>query len=189
MILLLFADNIPVTDQHFFTELYLQYEPLLFSTAWKYTRDEQAVEDIVQDSIEKLIKKITTLKTLNRYAMVSYIVNTVRNTAINHMHREGLKNKYFVDDSDNISDFYELIVESNPEIIYLNTEFTESTWETLSKLPDKYMTLLKGKYILGLDDAELAELICCKPSSVRMYLTRARRKAMELLVKGEFMYD
>ncbi len=189
MILLAFADNTPVTDQQFFTELYIRYEPLLFSTAWKYTKDAQAVEDIVQDSVEKLIKKISILKTLNRYTLVSYIVNTVRNTAINYIHREGLKNTYFVAEPDDTSDFYDLIVETNPEIIYLNTEFSEATWEALSNLPDKYMVLLKGKYILGLDDEELAELICCKPSSVRMYLTRARRKAMELLVKGEFTYD
>ena len=35
--------------------------------------------------------------------------------------------------------------------------------------------------ILGYNDREIGEMIGCKASSVRMYLTRARRKAMKLI--------
>ena len=37
--------------------------------------------------------------------------------------------------------------------------------------------------ILGYNDNEIGEMLGCKASSVRMYLTRARRKAMELILE------
>ena len=45
--------------------------------------------------------------------------------------------------------------------------------------------LLEGKYILGYTDAELADMLGCKKSSVRMKLTRARRRAFQLMTEEE----
>jgi len=45
--------------------------------------------------------------------------------------------------------------------------------------------LLEGKYILGYNNQELAEKLLCKPSSIRMKLTRTRRSALSLLLKLE----
>ena len=44
--------------------------------------------------------------------------------------------------------------------------------------------LLYGKYLMDLSDAELAQMLGCKPSSVRMKLTRARRAFVEKLREG-----
>ena len=48
-------------------------------------------------------------------------------------------------------------------------------------LPKETQIFLKGKYILGYTDQELACQLKCKPSSIRMKLTRARRAALLLL--------
>lgn len=189
MILFAFTDGIPINDRNYFTDIYLQYEAIMYSAARKILNNTESVEDVVQDSVEKLIRKIAVLRTLNSCALTAYIVYTVRNTALNHLRRENLKNTHFISNQDNISELADCDLDTNPEVAYLKTEFSNETWELLSALPDKYMTLLKGKYILGLDDSELAEIIGCKPSSVRMYLTRARRSAVELLTKGELIHD
>lgn len=44
---------------------------------------------------------------------------------------------------------------------------------------------MEGKYILGYTDAELADMLGCKKSSVRMKLTRARRRAFQLMTEEE----
>lgn len=54
-----------------------------------------------------------------------------------------------------------------------------------SKLPDEHRILLEGRYILGFSDEELAKQLHCKPSSIRMKLTRARRVASQLLINEE----
>ena len=44
--------------------------------------------------------------------------------------------------------------------------------------------LLMGKYLMDLSDAELAQTLGCKASSIRMKLTRARRTFMKKLQDG-----
>ena len=50
-------------------------------------------------------------------------------------------------------------------------------------LPESDQILLEGKYLLGYTDTELADLLKCKVESIRMKLTRARRKALKLIVE------
>ena len=40
-----------------------------------------------------------------------------------------------------------------------------------------------------MSDAELAEEFGCSPDSIRMKLTRARRKALEMIKEGGFCFD
>lgn len=52
--------------------------------------------------------------------------------------------------------------------------------DAILKLPEKEKELLYFKYILEMDNSELAEILGIALASVRQYLTRARRKAQEL---------
>ena len=49
--------------------------------------------------------------------------------------------------------------------------------------------ILTGKYFLDYSDAELAAFIGCKPSSIRMMLTRARRNALNLIKERGYFKD
>lgn len=44
-------------DRDFITWLYEEYEPLLFKVAQRFAPTHHDVEEIVQDSLERLIKK------------------------------------------------------------------------------------------------------------------------------------
>lgn len=56
-------------------------------------------------------------------------------------------------------------------------------------LPEETRSLLAGKYLLGLSDAELAEQYGCRPDSIRMKLTRARRQALKILREGGIGFE
>ena len=56
----------------------------------------------------------------------------------------------------------------------------QAIWSQLSK---EDQLLLEGKYLLEYSDPELAQLLGCQSASVRMKLTRARRRAQKLLKK------
>ena len=51
------------------------------------------------------------------------------------------------------------------------------------RLTEEEQLLLEGKYILGYEDGELAGMLGCKKDSVRMKLTRARRRALRLMLE------
>ena len=54
------------------------------------------------------------------------------------------------------------------------------------RFSEEEQILLEGKYILGYTDQELALQVECKPASIRMKLTRARRRALQILTEGEW---
>lgn len=51
------------------------------------------------------------------------------------------------------------------------------------KLPAKHKYLLYLKYMLGMNDKDIAEILNIAPNSVRQYLTRARRETKKLIDK------
>ena len=169
-------------DRNFIVQLYLEYEKLLFGTAWKFTSSHHDAEEIVQDSLVNLIKKVTTLKQLERCTLVAYIVSTVRNTAINHLRKAG-RIKLAETDIDDQSEMIDPQL-SLDDLLILR-ERQQKLAATWLNIPEDDRMLLEGKYLLGLSDGELAELAGCKSNSVRMKLTRARRNALKVMLDKE----
>lgn len=72
------------TDQEFILWLYQEFYRLMFYTAQKYVANQKQQEDIVQESLRKLIEKTPRLRRFQRPILASYIVSTVRNTSIDY---------------------------------------------------------------------------------------------------------
>ena len=72
------------SDRDFILGVYQDNKRLMYYTAKKYVNEQEECEEIVQDCICKLINKIDVIRKLNQYALLSYIVSTVRNSAITY---------------------------------------------------------------------------------------------------------
>ena len=167
-------------DRQFMESLYLRYERLLFSTARKYISDFHTCEDVIQDSLIKLIKKIPVLRQFECCTLTAYIVSTVRNTAINHLRRTSRYNEILNEHNDYFEKSPGFETLSLDELMILKENHSKflQLWESLN---ESDRILLEIKYILDCSDEEIAEIIGCKPASVRMKLTRARRRASSVL--------
>ena len=171
-------------DRDFITWLYEEYEPLLFKVAQRFAPTHHDVEEIVQDSLERLIKKFSTIRHMERCILSAYIVSTVRNTSIEFLRKEKrrqARQRNYDDTSWTVEMQPQLALE---ELLLLAENRREliSAW---GELPELDRALLEGKYFLGLSDAELAKQIGCQTSSIRMKLTRARRKALKSITDKE----
>ena len=168
-------------DQEYMIWLYETYKRLMFFTAKKFVSDPEICQDIVQDGLLKLIKKIPVIREKNRYILSDYIATTIRNTAINYLKRGAVEKKYVtrkVEEMDELEDTRS--EQPSMEDLILAQEKSAYILDVLHLLSDNERILLEGKYILEYTDEELAEQLHCKPSSIRMKLTRARRKAVSL---------
>lgn len=155
------SDRAAPTSQEFITQIYKKYDRLMLFTAKKYLMDIQECEDAVQESLLKLMSRIELLRTLEEPVLTSYVVTTVRNTAINILRRQ------------------ESIIEPDSIIdIIMDREAKRSLREAIDELEPNERLLLEGKYFLGYDDRQLSELLSCAPGSIRMKLTRVRRKVL-----------
>lgn len=70
------------------------------------------------------------------------------------------------------------------EVAYLEKERRKELLSAFQSMPEIEQLLLFGKYSMDMSDFELAQIVGCKPSSVRMKLTRARRIFIEKLREG-----
>lgn len=93
MVILTIDDD---NDRAYMTRLYREYRALMLKTAWEYSKDNETVEDIVSESCIALIRHIDQLKAMDKAAIRSYIVITVRNKAIDDFRKQSLRRRVFV---------------------------------------------------------------------------------------------
>lgn len=169
-------------DQERMREIYDHNEGLFYATALQYTSSRYDAEEIVQDSVVKLIKNYTTIRELHGCILAAYIVSTVRNTAINRLIKESRRAHSPLDIAESADVAAKEL--SMDELLIL-AEKRQQIQYVFGSLSDEDQFLLQGKYFLGQSDAELASQLGCKPSSIRMKLTRARRNALKKITERE----
>lgn len=162
-------------DRDYMTELYQKYSRLMYQTAAEYLPTEAEREDVVQESVIRMINSIDRLRALEACALPYYIRAIVRNLAFDHTRVRQKKDAVEQPLEDQVGAVdITAIVEHRMDLSGL--------WSSLS---EEECFLLQGKYLLGYTDAELAAGLRCKPGSIRMKLTRARRHAVEALKETE----
>lgn len=166
-------------DKQYMLWLYEKFKALMFYTAKKYVSDSMTCEDIVQESILKLIPKIDMLRTREDKVLAGYIVTTIRNAALNHLKQEEKQKRHLTLEEDEVAHL--AAPEWSLDDALLIKEKSDCIFAALQQLPEAERLLLEGKYILEYSNEQLAKQRCCKPDSIRMKLTRARRHALTIL--------
>jgi len=179
MAILLIEDE---NDRAFVEKLYMDNRFLLFKKAFEIVRSPFVAEDIVNDVCTLMIEKIDYLRKIDVCKRRACLVIFARNKAIDHLRRLKIEKKHMADSEwklDNAAsegEIYDDIIRT-AEIDCLNM--------ALELLDERNRDLLEMKYWRKLSDAEIAERIGIKESSVRQYLTNARRKLKKIMEEVE----
>ena len=171
-------------ERVFFTELYQRYKRLIYSVAKHYAASETEAEDIMQDAVERLLKRVPKLMDLPGCTLPTYLVYTVRSTAVNYKKHQNVVEKHMQSIAPEDEDTYEDPGESPQEILEREERQRQfaAIWD---QIPREDAELLYRKYVLRQSDAMLAGIYHCKKESIRMKLTRAKRKAIALMKGGD----
>lgn len=161
----------------FMKNLYQTYARLMYATALRSVPSGQDCEDVVQDAVESLCRKVHTLMALPSPALTVYIVHTVKNKAGNFNRHQGVVNRHVTPLAGARLEELESPV-STPEEL---AEQSDALYRVWRRLPERDRELLYRKYVLRQDNEELAEFLHCKPDSVRTRLARVRKKAAALM--------
>ncbi len=166
----------PEKEKDFVAALYEEYKNLMFYKAKEFTKgDVFEAEEIVQESMEKLMKKVKTLRGLNRNALTAYVVSTIRNTAINRVRRKNLEEKYSEIDSWELETF-----SPSAEEIYFSRQEPVCLADIWALLTPVERSLLEDRYILEYSNRELAEQYGCTTDAMRVRLSRLRQKVFNM---------
>lgn len=154
---------------------------LIYYTAQSIVRDKYIAEEIVQNTLVKLIENIEKTRQIECCVLPAYLVIYVKRICFDYLKHKKVENKHTAHSiNDERLNFEYEDADFNVENSVLLKLDVEKLKGLLVQLPDKYRDLLNYKYLLELTDAEIAELIGIKKDSVRQYLTRARRAVYAL---------
>lgn len=162
-------------DRRFLESVYLDYHRLMYAQALQITRNAQAAEDAVSDSLVALSKKISVLRGLECNKMRSYVVITVRHAAISLLNRAKRER---VDGNVAIED---LAGQGHVDDRLLEQAGVERIRDAIRALPPREKELMLMRYFREMTDEEIAAETGLKPVSVRVHLSRARKNLARLL--------
>ena len=162
-------------------DFYQKYRNLIFKKANEMANDPDYVEDLVQDTMYQILRREELFLSLSEAQQVDYCMKTIRNTAINH-HKRNQKIRFLPED---VLDEPCDQTPTMEETILHRTDL-ELFRKELDQLDDAARTLLTRKYILEEPDEAIAQNLNVKPGSIRMMLTRAKRKLLQLLLNDGF---
>ena len=167
-------------DRAFMEKLYLDHYRLMRAAARKVLMTGEAVDDVVNDALVRLIDKIPLLKGLDCYTLRAYIVSTVRNTAINWIVKRDRQAKHsFLMEDEALSCLPS--EEDAPDAPIMKREDAESVKRAILRLSERDRLALTMKYFDDLTDAEIAYALGVGKNSVRPMLMRARRRMREAI--------
>lgn len=160
-------------ERNFMLGVYEKYNKLMYAIAGR-TANVEDCEDIVQSAMIRLIKNCTTLMRLDEPALVKYISVTVHTTSIKHYtKKQSWQSKVISIDDDDLPD----IPDIRPPIeeMLCSAESKEEFREAWRTLDDPERLILEQKYFLRLSDEEMSRIYDCKPASVRVKISRAKK--------------
>lgn len=166
-------------DRAFMTEVYVRYERLLQSEIRKRMNDPWVVEDVMQTTLVKLIDQIARLRSMDERHRVNYIITAARNNTITFLRTHASHASASLDEQR--EDGWDFSSDFSVEETILRDEKIGRLKDIWPRLDARSRYLLESKYVLGLKSGEMAQTLGIKEDSVRVELSRARRKARQLL--------
>ena len=160
-------------DYQAFNLLVLKYQSRLISTAFKFVKDVQIAEDIVQDSFIKAFKALDSFREDSSFYTWIYriAVNTSKNFLVSKKRKSELLNS---DLSEEASYEVEPVETYSPEDLLQATQLKKVITETIDQLGEDTRTALTLRELDGLSYEQIADVVNCPVGTVRSRIFRGR---------------
>ena len=160
-------------DYQAFDLLVLKYQSRLISTAFKFVKDVQIAEDIVQDSFIKAFNALESFREDSSFYTWIYrsTVNTSKNFLVSKKRKSELLNS---DLSEEASYEIEPVETYSPEDLLQATQLQKVITETFDQLGEDTRTALALRELDGLSYEQIADVVNCPVGTVRSRIFRGR---------------
>ena len=160
-------------DYQAFDLLVLKYQSRLISTAFKFVKDLQIAEDLVQDSFIKSFKSLNSFREDSSFYTWIYriTVNTSKNFLVSKKRKDEIlqtdisKDKHYIIESIDVE---------TPEGLFNALQLKEIISSSLNSLGEDTKTALTLREFEGLSYEQIAEVVKCPVGTVRSRIFRGR---------------
>ena len=181
MLLLLLSTIESEDDRAFLEQLFDTHYVRLYKKAAAITQNNPVSEDLVQDVFLYVAKHVQKFRQMDCCTLRHILDISIKRRCYDYFKAQNVRKKHLsgsLDDDDSF--IFVPSADANTEEVALNNLTVEELAEAIRKLPDHYRYVIEAKYLLELSDSEIAKELGIGKTSVRQYLTRARRKIYEL---------
>ena len=151
----------------------VKYQSRLISLAFKFSKDLQVAEDIVQDSLIKSFKSLDSFREDSSFYTWVYriTVNTSKNFLVSKKRKDELLASDMHEDG---SLDLNSIETDNPESLLKASELKDILTSTLNQLGEDTKTALTLREFDGLSYEQISEIVNCPVGTVRSRIFRGR---------------
>ncbi|MEY3435674.1 MAG: RNA polymerase sigma factor [Sphingobacteriales bacterium] len=166
--------NNPVAQQ----ELYYRYSPKMLSVCYRYAKNREDAEDMLQEGFIKIFTQIHQFE--HRGVLEGWIRRIIVHTCINNLK----KNKKF---SDSVDLIHASSIPNGGENIPSLLQ-AKQVVECIRLLPIGYRTVLNLYAIEGYSHKEIANILEIEESTSRSQYTRAKALLQDILIRKNIVY-
>lgn len=172
----LLIENCKKNDRRAQMKLYDLYCNAMFNTAYSFTKDDMAAQDMMQEAFIKAFAKINTYT--GEASFGSWLKRIVINQCLDFIKKRNLETVEIKEDVISIEedDNWNIDQETSMQAIYTCIEM----------LPQKCKNVVKLYLLEGYDHEEVAQILEISEVSSRSQLSRGKNRLRELLTQNNY---
>jgi len=157
-----------------FAELVSRYKRLIYSVAYKFSKDSDEVNDLAQEAFIKIYKSLS--KYDSQYKFSTWSVKVATNICLDHVRRKKF-NSVSLEEIENFTGN-----NNSPEEYYLRKEKSQALKNAIESLPEIYRVPIVLYHQKGMSYKEIAEKLGKPMSIIKNRIFRARHTLKESLI-------
>jgi RNA polymerase sigma factor (sigma-70 family) len=165
-----------------YTSLYNDYYSLLNNYGYKFTRNNNLIEDAIHDLFVRLWTTRSNLG--NPVSVKNYLLKSLRNTLLRKIKTE---NKYTGIDSEDYPFGFEVSYNNQPGLVIEEKEFREKVKAVINTLPPRQKEIIYLRFYEGLSYDEIADIMSISVNSTYKLLYKALENLQQTLGTSPFL--
>ena len=172
----LLIENCKNNDSRAQMKLYDLYCKAMFNTAYNFTKDDMAAQDMMQEAFIKAFAKINTYN--GEASFGSWLKRIVINQCLDFIKKKNLETIEIKEDIISIeeNDDWNIDQETSMQAIY----------SCIEMLPQKCKNVVKLYLLEGYDHEEVAQILEISEVASRSQLSRGKNRLRELLTQNNY---
>ncbi len=160
-----------------FTEIYEQYQHFCWYVANQMLNDAHLAEDAVQEAFLALTRHLDKIDEAESTGTRKFLMTIVKSKAIDILRKQ--KGELYQEE------FFYDIPDSEPDALsqYITREHYNDIVACILELEEEYRVIFEYKYVHGLSEREIGDILGISSKNVGVRYYRARKKLQKMLTK------
>ncbi|GAV13129.1 RNA polymerase sigma factor [Paenibacillus sp. NAIST15-1] len=176
-------------DERVYTKLYIEYRSLLVQHAYRYVRNQQDAEDVVQEAYIRIFRN------LHRYnfscKICSWMKLIVKNLCIDLIRQRSRKPAVHFTENIAYDNQEQALIETlqdqtqGPEQQILEQEVQHNVINIVNEMPDAYRDVFRLRYLSEYSLAEISNVLSLEINTVKSRLFRGKKYLRKQVDSGD----